>query len=232
MWQVNAQGIRADRQVAAVPADPRVLIYGDSEAFGWSVNLEDTFQRVIERAVSGSELVNLGVPGYNIREVALHVERTAAALRPDLLIYLVHPNDFEPPMTRVSEVLLSSELMRRVLFAYVMLVVEERNELLRRSEVQLDAFHDGMRRIVGVCRQLRIDCVAAFLDGGDIPILRRDPELARYYFDAQPPRVHDLSSIKASFLDVDRHLPKEAHQEMAVSLAAAVRSRRRVGATP
>ena len=108
-WQVNEDGIRSDRPIATKGARFRILTYGDSETFGWSVQLEDTWQRRMETIDDRIEVLNLGVPGYNAENVADHMELTAPELDPDLIIYLLHKNDFYEPLS-VSPTLSRSEI--------------------------------------------------------------------------------------------------------------------------
>jgi hypothetical protein len=69
-YQINSQGIRASHDF-----DPhnkqnlkRLFIIGDSLTFGWGVNEEHTFPRIMNDALARQgislEVVNLGVPGF------------------------------------------------------------------------------------------------------------------------------------------------------------------------
>ncbi len=108
-WQVNEDGIRSDRPIEDKGKQFRILTYGDSETFGWSVQLEDTWQRRMEAIDDRIQVLNLGVPGYNVENVADHMELTASHLDPDLIIYLFHKNDFYQPLS-ISPILSRSEL--------------------------------------------------------------------------------------------------------------------------
>src|SRR5262245_11864853 len=69
-YQINSQGIRAPYNF-----DPdnthnlkRLFVIGDSLTFGWGVNEENTFPRILNDAMAREgihlEVVNLGVPGF------------------------------------------------------------------------------------------------------------------------------------------------------------------------
>src|SRR5689334_10922314 len=103
VWQVNAQGLRDDRATAPKGGRFRVAVYGDSEAFGWSVALADTFEKRMEAIDDRVEVLNLGVPGYNVTDVADQIARTTPALDPDLVLYVVNNNDSEKPY-RISPI--------------------------------------------------------------------------------------------------------------------------------
>lgn len=65
---------------------PRVVALGDSYTFGSCVNDDETWPAVLERALPGAEVVNLGVPGYGLDQMLLRWERDGAAYRPDVVV--------------------------------------------------------------------------------------------------------------------------------------------------
>lgn len=99
VWQTNAEGLRHEGEVGSATERFRVATYGDSETFGWAVELEDTFQRQMERLDPRVEVLNFGVPGYNVTNVRAHLEGTLSRYQPDLVLYLVNKNDFNEPVT-------------------------------------------------------------------------------------------------------------------------------------
>ena len=98
VWQTNAQGLREDHEIGPPSARYRVATYGDSETFGWSVALDETFQRQMQALDPRVEVLNFGVPGYNVINVREQLERTVPRFEPDLVIYLVNKNDFNEPV--------------------------------------------------------------------------------------------------------------------------------------
>jgi hypothetical protein len=83
-WVINGQGIRAHRSIPPNSEKFRVATYGDSETYGWSVDFDDTFQRQMEMIDGRVEVINFGVPGYNVTNVADTIELTAVKYHPDL----------------------------------------------------------------------------------------------------------------------------------------------------
>lgn len=94
----NALGLR-DRPVAPKsPLRVRVLMLGDSVAFGWGVPVEEAVSRQLERELRSRggvavETVNSGVPGYNTLQEALFLETYGDILRPDAVLLLYVDND-------------------------------------------------------------------------------------------------------------------------------------------
>jgi lysophospholipase L1-like esterase len=84
----------------------RILLLGDSQAFGWGVSFEDTvgilLQREFAMAGRGVEVLNAGVPGYNAAQEAAYFATIGAAFRPDCALVLFMGNDFDPPPFRVK----------------------------------------------------------------------------------------------------------------------------------
>jgi hypothetical protein len=96
-WQTNSAGVRHEGEIGPLGQRFRVAAYGDSETFGWSLELEDTFERRMEALDPRVEVLNFGVPGYNVTNVRDHMERTVPLFEPDLVLYLVHKNDSAEP---------------------------------------------------------------------------------------------------------------------------------------
>ncbi len=74
-YAVNSLGFRDRERRREPPAErPRLLLYGDSQVFGWGVPAERRFSAELERRL-GLELWNLAVPGYGIDQQALAYDR-------------------------------------------------------------------------------------------------------------------------------------------------------------
>jgi hypothetical protein len=91
---INAAGQRGTLHPhARTPGRPRLLMIGDSVAFGFGVADEQTFSADLES--DGYEVVNLAVPGYGTDQALLRLEHEGAAYRPDLvLLHFCLQNDF------------------------------------------------------------------------------------------------------------------------------------------
>lgn len=90
----NAEGFRDDPLAVPKPARTvRIIALGASTTYGWGVRLEDTYHQVLERrlnqaaAASGDstryEIINAGVVGYNLHQVAGLLDRVIASHHPD-----------------------------------------------------------------------------------------------------------------------------------------------------
>src|ERR1022692_742632 len=71
----------------------RVLAIGDSFTYGWGVDGEDSWPKVMERELRQGgleiEIANLGAPGAGPREYAALAERAIPLLKPDLIVVAV-----------------------------------------------------------------------------------------------------------------------------------------------
>lgn len=101
----NSFGMRGPEIKLEKPADTiRIAFLGDSFTFGWGVEEDQIFVRVLERLLNETiganrrvEILNFGVPGYStFQEVALYREKVAP-FKPDLVVIYFVSNDFGLP---------------------------------------------------------------------------------------------------------------------------------------
>ena len=84
---LDAQGRRlVPRPAAAVRTARRVLMLGDSIAFGPGVSDEETFSHRLQEVDPALEVLNLSVPGYGTDQALLRLQREGVALRPDVVV--------------------------------------------------------------------------------------------------------------------------------------------------
>jgi len=99
-YTTNAAGYR-DREWAQNRSGiPRVLVVGDSYAFGWAVAAEEAFPRQLESILTErgrlTEVLNGSVPGYGTVEELEVVRELVPLLSPDLVVLAYVMNDAEP----------------------------------------------------------------------------------------------------------------------------------------
>lgn len=90
---INAQGFRMDRDVAyeKSTANRRILLIGNSFAFGHGVNIEDRVSERLEEALSSVEVLNMGVWGTGTDQQYLLYREDGIKFNADLviLVYLI-----------------------------------------------------------------------------------------------------------------------------------------------
>jgi lysophospholipase L1-like esterase len=99
-YRVNAEGLRGPETSVEKPAGVRrVAVLGDSIAFGYWVADEDAFARQLEallgEAGSRVEVLNFGVPGYNLEQEVETLRTKALAFAPDVVVVAFCLNDLE-----------------------------------------------------------------------------------------------------------------------------------------
>jgi hypothetical protein len=90
---LNERGERGPLRPYEKPAGvQRVIVLGDSTSWGWGVDDERMWTRLVERELgAGVELINLAVPGYGTDQELWVLEREGQRYEPDLvLLGLVH----------------------------------------------------------------------------------------------------------------------------------------------
>ncbi len=106
----NSDGFRGHKLGPKRPRVTRIVTIGDSSTFGWGVELEHTFQHILEaklnKSLPGSmEVINLGIPGQNTRHGVGMLRHYAMPLEPDLLIMSYGANDPRLVPTAADELL-------------------------------------------------------------------------------------------------------------------------------
>ena len=86
----NAIGLRGPEVTLGKSKATRVAVIGDSFVYGWGVNLEDTWVRLVEKKLNESgmnvEFINLGKPGAGPPYYAELAEKVLPLLRPDFVL--------------------------------------------------------------------------------------------------------------------------------------------------
>ncbi len=92
---LNERGERGPLRPHAKPAGvKRVVVLGDSTAWGWGVDDERAWTRLVERELGGAvELINLAVPGYGTDQELWTLERAGLAYEPDVVLLALVHND-------------------------------------------------------------------------------------------------------------------------------------------
>lgn len=106
----NRLGFRGPEITAQKPAGTfRILVLGDSVAFGWGVNDQFTFLRRWEIELQqrfACEVVNTGLPMYDSMQEAALLRDDGIQLEPDLVLLIYVVNDIEPTRDVVEQAVL------------------------------------------------------------------------------------------------------------------------------
>jgi len=96
---INARGMRGPEHAVGRSSRTRLLMLGDSIAFGHGVADGETFSDRLEE--HGFEVVNLAVDGYGTDQSVLRLEHEGKACRPDVvLLHFCADNDFVDNVSR------------------------------------------------------------------------------------------------------------------------------------
>jgi lysophospholipase L1-like esterase len=90
---INSYGFRTDEFAVPKPDDTfRILNLGDSVAFGWEMQQEDTYGKKLEAALNEQqngicyEVINAGVPGWNLEAERNFLLQEGLSFQPDLVL--------------------------------------------------------------------------------------------------------------------------------------------------
>lgn len=210
VWRSNPSGYRSLHGDAIQPRSSKFRIgtFGDSETFGWSVAYEQSFQHLLESSDSTIEVLNFGIPGYNIDNIAATVERVVDSMDLDLALVMINPNDMDPPL-KFTDLLIDSELIRRIIFTYLTLTEESVIESRSDSEA-VHRLRNGLRRIDKKFTSRNIAWVA----------VKWNSTIVESVLDSLPAsplltEVIDASPVFSADTKIDFHLSPDGHRRLA-----------------
>jgi hypothetical protein len=144
----------------------RIIVLGDSVAFGWGVELEDTFAKQLERRlkrIGKYEVINFSVPGYNAAQEIATLERKCLAYNPDLVIFSVIDNDrypkfnyFLPLYNYLPRSLRQSYLTNWFLGQMVILTQRLRPMQIKKGMQEADFAFNKLNKIIRAHRNLKV----------------------------------------------------------------------------
>lgn len=101
----NSDGFRDNEYSPQRNDKYRIILLGDSLTFGWGVEKDDTFAKLLEKEISlkqPTEIINFGTGNYNTQqEVNLLMEK-GLEYRPDKVVVFYSINDAEPTPKKSS----------------------------------------------------------------------------------------------------------------------------------
>jgi hypothetical protein len=104
LYRINQDGFRGPKHARPKPVGAnRVVVLGDSIAFGYGVDEASAFPRVLERQLAALapqaniEIVNLAVGGYNAWNEAELLKDVGVTYQPDLVLVQFCINDLNDP---------------------------------------------------------------------------------------------------------------------------------------
>ncbi len=96
--QINSQGLREEEEFSLEkPAGIyRIAILGDSFTWGFGVEAHETYAKLLEKEIKGTQVLNFGCSGYGQDQSYLLVKKQVLLYKPDLILVMIHTaSDFE-----------------------------------------------------------------------------------------------------------------------------------------
>jgi hypothetical protein len=90
----NSRGLRDDEHPLERTGKKRMLVLGDSFAWGFGVELRQRFSEILEARHSDWEIINASVSGYSTDQEYLYFEDRGWQYQPDVVLMVMHENDF------------------------------------------------------------------------------------------------------------------------------------------
>jgi lysophospholipase L1-like esterase len=123
LFRSNHDGFRTEPvSRAKAPGVYRIVLLGDSLTFGWSVNQDERFSRLLQDRLNTVaagrryEVINLALPGYTMYHGAQVFEHYALRYDPDMVVVAFGINDARPVPRRVKQRLFHEGWVERLHF--------------------------------------------------------------------------------------------------------------------
>lgn len=94
-FTTNSRGLRGKREYA-IPAPPgvrRIVALGDSFTWGFGVNDDEVYTEHLSRNLPATEVVNLGVSGFDLRSELTYLQDEGMRYQPQAVLLAVCQND-------------------------------------------------------------------------------------------------------------------------------------------
>ena len=105
-FTTNERGLRGADSHFTVPKPPgirRVVVLGDSFAWGYGVGDNEIFTEILESRLPDVEVVNLGAISFNLRDEFRYLKREGMRYEPDVVLLAICQNDIREHADPVDE---------------------------------------------------------------------------------------------------------------------------------
>lgn len=90
VYATNSWGVRdTERRPAKKEGVYRVLLYGDSQVFGWGVPIDQRFSYRVEASDPALEILNLAIPAYGLDQQILAYQHGRVEIEADEVVFFV-----------------------------------------------------------------------------------------------------------------------------------------------
>ena len=211
IWEINQQGLRSDRIENKNSGKFRILTYGDSETFGWSINTNNSWQRQMELIDSNVEVLNFGIPGYNAENVADHMQYTIADFHPDMILYFFNKNDFYPAFN--FNPILSHSYTYLIIRMGIYNLFKEKRKAWRKSPEGGKFLQTQVKRMIALSKQHDAPLYVLVMHWKYVKPLQL---IANTHNDTI--KIINIEETVDKFETIDAHLTKSAHAALAKHL--------------
>jgi lysophospholipase L1-like esterase len=179
--KANAWGIRSEELGPKKPGEFRILGLGDSFAFGWGVENDQGFYKVLEAKLNRDsenksyQVVNAGIPGFGTYEALQLTKKLSDKIQPDFVMLAFYEgNDYQnnQEAPRAREIVNGYLANAKPKISPVKKFLKEKSLIFKLASVKWDqlqkkrSFKSSVKKTYGYLNDLK-----TYLDSKKIPLL-------------------------------------------------------------
>jgi lysophospholipase L1-like esterase len=112
-YTTNSRGLRdREHSLERSPGLRRIVVVGDSFTWGYGVHVQEGFPEILESRMRGTEIVNLGVTAFGLRQEFDYLKLEGVLYRPDIVILALCQNDIYRDSKSLQDIFRASAASR------------------------------------------------------------------------------------------------------------------------
>jgi lysophospholipase L1-like esterase len=169
---VNSYGFRGLERAKIKPKGViRIVTLGDSYTYGQGVKYNETFSYYLEKILIKKtkkriEVLNFGVPGYNIDESLKNFYYFASKWKPDIVLFFIFSDDLSSPLCSFTKKKITAYLLRNWYLFRLIYILFRPNIIQKTNDEKLNekVLYSKLKKLANLTRKKTTKLVIIILE--------------------------------------------------------------------